>query len=480
MHSRLTCLLALALLLTGCASIIPSIISTSDICPSTTDTSHQDFGSPDAEDLVIFIHGLCGDAKTTWTNPITKFVFPEALAQDFVTENHPAYVVSFDYVTHLQRGPSILSIASHLEFKIDRLLKKHSYRTLRIVAHSMGGLVARQYVLRLQPQAHPSLKVAGIVLLATPNNGSELSELGRLVSESRQIEEMRNIDTSNAYLRSLNEDWNKAFKADGHTRGVLMYAGFEEEDTRVAGIVVKMSSANLYADGAFPFPLNHFSIAKPEGRDKGVYMWVKDKLEKSLEKTGQKEGNGAVKKGPFPAADTREQEVLAGLESERGSQSQNKMAYHAISLRYRNTSRPPTCFERHQWGTALMTVGDPERAIPHLQEAVRLCKESNDSLLEGLALDDLGVAHNKLKHYTKAIDYHEQALAIGQKIREMEVQYNALKNLSYAYANDGQHEKASNFLKKSKEIEERLQEERLRINNRQDNRTKDLKNEPRN
>lgn len=338
MRSRLTCLLALALLLTGCTSIIPSIILTSDSCPSTTDTSHQDFGSPDAEDLVIFIHGICGDAKTTWANPITKFVFPEALAQDFVANNHPAYVVSFDYVTHLRRGPSILSIADHLDFKIDQLLRKHSYRTLSIVAHSMGGLVARQYILRLQPQAHPSLKVAGIVLLATPNNGNELSDLGRLVSESRQIEEMRSIDTSNAYLRSLNADWNRAFIADGHPRKVFLYAGFEEEDTKVVGIVVKMSSAILFADEALPFPLNHFSIAKPEGRDKDVYIWVKDKLEESLEKTALKEGNGTVKQGPFPATDIREQQVLAGLESERGSQSQNKMAYHqAISLRYRNT-----------------------------------------------------------------------------------------------------------------------------------------------
>lgn len=475
MRSHLTCLLALALLLTGCKSIIPPIVSVSDICLSTTDTSHQNFGSPDAENLVIFIHGLCGDAKTTWTNSTTGFVFPEALAQDFATGKHPAYVVSFDYVTHLQNAPSILSIADHLDFKIDQLLRKHSYRTLSIVAHSMGGLVARQYILRLQPEAHPSLKVAVIVLLATPNNGSELSELGRRVSESRQIEEMRNIDTSNTYLRSLNEDWNRAFKADGHTRKVLLYAGFEEEDTKVVGLVVKMSSANLYADKSFPFPLNHFSIAKPEGRDKDVYIWVKDKLEESLEKTARKEGSGAVKQGPFAAADTREQQVLAGLESDRGSQSQNKMAYQAISLRYRNTSRPPTCFERHQLGTALITVGDPEKAIPHLQEAVRLCKESNDSLLEGFAWDDLGVAHNKLKHYAKAIECHEQALAIGEKITEMDVQHNALKNLSYAYANDAQHEKASNFLKKSKEMEERLQEERLRINNRQDNRTKDLK-----
>ena len=107
MLSRLTCLLALALLLTGCASILNLANSAYDVCPSSTETSHQYFGSPDADDLVIFIHGLCGAAKTTWTNTTTHFVFPEELARDFAKENQPAYVVAFDYVSRLQGGPSI-------------------------------------------------------------------------------------------------------------------------------------------------------------------------------------------------------------------------------------------------------------------------------------------------------------------------------------------------------------------------------------
>jgi triacylglycerol esterase/lipase EstA (alpha/beta hydrolase family) len=178
MLSRLNCFLALALLLTGCAPIINLFNSAYDFCPTGTDTSPQHFGSPNVDDLVIFIHGLCGDAKTTWTNPTTHFVFPEELASDFAKENQPAYVVAFDYVSRLQGGPSILSIADHLEFEIGELLKKHPYRTLWIVAHSMGGLVAREYILRRQARAHPQLKVTNVVLLATPSNGSELAKLG--------------------------------------------------------------------------------------------------------------------------------------------------------------------------------------------------------------------------------------------------------------------------------------------------------------
>ena len=108
---RITCLLALALLLTGCTASSKLINSVYDVCPSNTDTSHQYFGSPDADDLVIFIHGLCGDTKTTWTNATTHFVFPEELARDFAKENQPAYVVAFDYVSRLRGG------AEHSEYR---------------------------------------------------------------------------------------------------------------------------------------------------------------------------------------------------------------------------------------------------------------------------------------------------------------------------------------------------------------------------
>ena len=207
MISRLACLLTLALLLSGCGSLLNIANRAYEFCPSNTDTSLQSYGSPDAEDLVIFIHGLCGDAKTTWTNPATHFVFPEEIARDFA-KTKPTHVVAFDYVSRLENSPSILSIAKYLEFEIGELLKKHPYRTLRIVAHSMGGVVAREYILRHQHHVHPQLKVTNLVMLATPSDGSDLARLGRLIPENRQVEELRHIDKGNTYLESLNNDWN--------------------------------------------------------------------------------------------------------------------------------------------------------------------------------------------------------------------------------------------------------------------------------
>ena len=440
MLSRLTSLLALALLLAGCAPVFNLANSAYDVCPSSTDTAHQYFGSPDADDLVVFIHGLCGDAKTTWTNPTTHFVFPEELARDFAKENQPAYVVAFGYVSRLQGGPSILSIADHLEFEIGELLKKHPYRRLRIVAHSMGGLVAREYILRRQLRAHPQLKVTNVVLLATPNNGSELSEVGRLVSESRQIEELRHIDKGNTYLESLNKDWNREFKGGSHPRHVLMYAGYEELAMPVLGKIVKLSSAIPYADESMGFQQDHVSIAKPKERTV-LYRWVNAKLGESLEKTARQLLEGMVQQGLLPVADVpqrlpRTVELLEGLQAFAGTELEKVLTYvkagqfqAALALLAESESKesqmieniaqrrftqgeihelqfqmtqadsyysqavqlaPTNGWYRQRYGWFLMYRGQTQSAILQFDEEVRLSRMIRDLYLEGAALGGLG------------------------------------------------------------------------------------------
>lgn len=500
---RITCLLALALLLTGCTASSNLINSVYDVCPSNTDTSHQYFGSPDADDLVIFIHGLCGDTKTTWTNATTHFVFPEELARDFAKENQPAYVVAFDYVSRLQGGPSILSIADHLEFEIGELLKKHPYRRLRIVAHSMGGLVAREYILRRQPRAHPQLRVTNVVLLATPNNGNELSELGRFISESRQIEELRHIDKGNTYLESLNNDWNLEFKGGGHPRHVLLYAGYEELPMPVLGQIVKLSSAVAYADKSMGFQQNHLSIAKPKERDI-LYRWVKAKLEDSLEEVARKLLDGLAQQGLLPAADVlqrlpRTVELLEGLQVLAGTELEQVLTYvkagqfqaaldllaesepkesqlieniaqrrftqgeiHELQFqmalatsKYAEAVRlsPSDLRYRLWYGEILRLTGNARGAIVQFEEALELSRRNGNSFGEAAALHDLGLSYSALSQYPKAIQYLEQALVVNHKSGNLPGESAAMADLGVAYSVLGQYPKAIEYLEKALAID---------------------------
>jgi tetratricopeptide (TPR) repeat protein len=506
MLSRLICLLILALLLTGCGTTLNIFNSAYDVCPSSTDTTHQYFGSPDADDLVIFIHGLCGDAKTTWTNPTTRFEFPEELARDSAKENQPAYVVAFDYVSRLQGGPSILSIADHLEFEIGELLKKHPYRTFRIVAHSMGGLVAREYILRRQARAHPQLKVTNVVLLATPNNGNELSELGRLVSKSRQVEELRHIDKGNTYLESLNKDWNREFKGGGHLRHVLLYAGYEELAMPVLGQIVTLSSAVPYADESMGFQQDHVSIAKPKERNV-LYLWVKAKLGESLEKTARHLLNGMVQQGLLAATDVpqrlpRTVELLEGLQALAGTELEKVLTYvnagqfqaalallaeselkenqlieniaqrrfiqgQIYELQFEKAQAafyysqavqlaPTNGWYRQGYGGLLIDTGDTQSAILQFEEAIRLSRTSRDSLLEGAALGGLGGAYVALRQYNKAHEYFEQALSFDRKIGNVRGEGGNLGNLGIVYAHLRQYTRAIEFFEQALAIARKI------------------------
>ena len=463
MVTRLTCLLALGLLLAGCSAVLNLFKSTSVLCPSSTDTSHQYFGSPDADDLVVFIHGLCGDAKTTWTNPTTHFVFPEELARDFAQQNQPAYVIAFNYVSQLQRGASISSIAQDLAFGIDEQLKKHAYRTLRIVAHNYGGLVARDYILERQPRFHPQLTVTNVVLLATPNNENELGEFGRFISDNRQIMELRDIHRRNYTMELLNKGWNQAFKAEGHPRHVLVYAGYEERAMPGLRHSFTFSSASPFANESIGFQQDHLSIAKPTTRDDVLYLWVKAKLAESLEKTAMQLLHGLVEKELLGTSNVPQQlprtvELLEGLHTLEGTEFE-KVKIHvmtgdfqaALAVLAANEPQesqlvkdfarrrfaqgeifelylqapqadsyysqavqlaPSNAFYRYHYGWFLIRAGAAQDAILQLEQAVRHSRSSFNLYLEGGALAGLGVAYGNIGQDAKAVEFLNLAKVI--------------------------------------------------------------------
>lgn len=323
--TRIVCALCVCLSLHGCDE------TSRPFCPAEGEASHRFFGPPNSEHLIIFIHGLCGDATSTWINPETHFDFPQQLAQDLSKENQPTHVVSFDYVSRLKNTPSILSIVDHLDFEISELLKAHPYRTLRIVAHSMGAIIAREYILRRHLRSHPELDITNLVLLATPNNGSELASLKRLIPKNRQVEELRHIDKGNSYLESLNADWNRDFKGGAHPRHLLLYAGYEELPTFPFDKIVHLSSAIAFADESIGFQKDHISIAKPKDRDV-IYRWVKSKLEESLEAMAQKLVKGLVNQGILKSQDIPERlpriiELLQQVQSVASAHLQKVVSY---------------------------------------------------------------------------------------------------------------------------------------------------------
>lgn len=73
-------------------------------------------------------------------------------------------------------------LAARLSDRIDALLVQTGAKKVVLVSHSTGGLVCRAYL-----QQHGVARVAGLVTLATPNQGTQIARLGR-GRNARQME----------------------------------------------------------------------------------------------------------------------------------------------------------------------------------------------------------------------------------------------------------------------------------------------------
>ncbi|PIT04938.1 hypothetical protein TSA1_32475 [Bradyrhizobium nitroreducens] len=73
-------------------------------------------------------------------------------------------------IDYASRRKPIAALADDIQPEISRFAERTT--PLHFVAHSMGGLVARAYIARHRPQ-----RLGGVVMLGTPNGGSEVADL---------------------------------------------------------------------------------------------------------------------------------------------------------------------------------------------------------------------------------------------------------------------------------------------------------------
>jgi pimeloyl-ACP methyl ester carboxylesterase len=118
-----------------------------------------------ARRILICTHGIIGDTKE-----MVKFVKRIQL-------EHPYDVVlAFDYEN---LDTQIEEIAAQLKQKLASVgLDEGHGKVLHVVAHSMGGLVSRWFVEQLEG----SKVVSHLILVGTPNNGSQWATVAQFVS----------------------------------------------------------------------------------------------------------------------------------------------------------------------------------------------------------------------------------------------------------------------------------------------------------
>lgn len=253
---------------------------------------------------VLFVHGLAGGIFTWRT--FSHHLVSQWHSSDSFGIEYDQYTVDFSipvvgfileylpwvgtFKKAILGGPDLNILAQSLDTVVNQVCAK--YENVIIVAHSMGGLIARQYLVNNVKATKTTGKVRGLITYATLHHGSLIASYFKayqlkylffpLYSISKQIHQMCRINSP--FLDKLNSDWE------------TLRMGKRVDFHRVVGerdpYVDRDSAAYEWGD---PFwnsasNKNHFNIIEPKTPNDPAFMVTfnylmgfKNKLEEEME-----------------------------------------------------------------------------------------------------------------------------------------------------------------------------------------------------
>jgi hypothetical protein len=207
--------------------------------------------------LLLFVHGLGGAGQATWRHG-THPGFPELINAD-VALRGSADVAFFQYPTSLLRllpfsgkPPRVRDLAEGLRSQIE--IRYRDYKSIALSCHSLGGLIARKYLLEEVKQGR-DLRVDKLLLFAVPNNGSGLAGVARYISW--QHNQLTQLCRDAEFIEELNADWSRE-KVSDHVKVRYVVAAQDR-------VVDKQSALGQWGEKNVDLVLeaDHVSVVKP-------------------------------------------------------------------------------------------------------------------------------------------------------------------------------------------------------------------------
>lgn len=213
---------------------------------------------------IVFIHGLGGNETKSWGH------FPKLLEDD-ERYSRDCKLFYYTYPTSPFRLPLFSPKNASLKDLSDGLasfikLKMADISSVLLVTHSMGGLVARRYLLDHQnnDDISPSIEIEGLVMFATPNAGAELARVGKLISRGNK--HLKQLCNKSEFIQTLNTEWD--FRGMENLVKIDYFWGSSDQ------VVTRESSESFYGNKNFHVLTgkNHGSIIKPANQDDISYL----------------------------------------------------------------------------------------------------------------------------------------------------------------------------------------------------------------
>lgn len=242
---------------------------------------------------VVFVHGLGGDARSTWMHNSKDHttLWPNWIGKDAECN---VWVAGYDAAlsgwTNAAMHLTDLGEALFAALQVERGLQE---RRIVLVGHSLGGLVIKSGMTQAQVLGDPQRlllleRIAGVVFIGTPHQGSGLASVAdTLRFLLRTNPQVTNMASNDAWLKLLNGQ----FRALHKQRSFSVRVFFESKGIllgcRILGltigrrkIIVDRNSSDPGIAEAIPTAIegDHFEIAKPKSRHVFIHKALVDFL----------------------------------------------------------------------------------------------------------------------------------------------------------------------------------------------------------
>ena len=224
----------------------------------------------DKKNLIIFIHGFVGSEKT-WKKIDGSMPLIDYLTKDIEIFNN-FNIALFEYHTELlnifPKSKALFNFLSKNKNPINlpinelsKLLESRiqytcaDYKNIILIGHSMGGLVAKRFILD-NLKKNTDSKVKLYVSLATPHSGSIISNFGKSLINNVQTNDLAALSES---INAMNNEWVQNKNLPKRIYGQGAYDKIVSKESSIA--LDADTQSVIYSDD------DHFSIIVPKEKN---------------------------------------------------------------------------------------------------------------------------------------------------------------------------------------------------------------------
>jgi pimeloyl-ACP methyl ester carboxylesterase len=259
----------------------------------------QGINSPTDSNSICFVHGLTGNRTTTWTSRSSHGnhqdpFWPNLLANEFPKARVLTYGYDVDVVRLFEttNGNGLRGHSESFLHDLSYARYHNQKRPLFLIAHSLGGLVVEEMLLRaLEPDDDSIQAIAtstcGIMFFGTPHRGSDVAPLGKAAANLVNLFKQTNsrilgpLQPNSDVLRSVEERFQREMiHKSGRLRHIKILCFYEAKPTSPIGFIVSEDSATLLGFTKLPLDADHSGMAKFKfGTEDPGFKKVKGQLE---------------------------------------------------------------------------------------------------------------------------------------------------------------------------------------------------------